>query len=145
MAISLGSTQPPAELSTESAMPTTVRVTLPAAPGMVSCVPSGTVTPLPGLGSLASTSCPGPSAQCPDCRVRSSTGPPGEARPATSIGPQGNSPPGPDCLGLTVTSANGPAAAVTSASRVVAASSALVALAGSTIAITCAPRWAANA
>ena len=63
LAISPGSTQPPAELSTESAMPTMVSVTLPAAPGMVSRVPSGMATLRPGLGSLASTSCPGPSAQ----------------------------------------------------------------------------------
>ncbi len=46
---------------------------------------------------------------------------------------------------MTVTSPNGPAAAVTAGSRRVAASSAPVAVAGSTVATTCAPCWAANA
>ena len=138
--------RPPSCL-TESAMPTTVSRALPAAPVIGELRAQRHRDAVAGLGSLASTIWPGRSAQCPDCRVRSSTGPPGAARPASVHRPPRDrrSPFGPDCFGVTVTSANGPAAAVTPGSRPVAASSAAVARAGSTTAITCAPCWAANA
>ena len=92
LAISPGSTQPPAELSTESAMPTMVSVTLPAAPGMVSCVPSGTETPLPGAGVAGQHQLPGPvrpvaglQGQVVDRAAR--RGPPGhEHRPQGHVG-----------------------------------------------------------
>src|SRR5579859_4736766 len=129
LAISLGSTQPPAELLTEAAMPTMVSTGLPGRLVMVSRVPSGMEKFEPGLGSLDRTTWPGRCAQCPDCRVRSSSGPPGEARPTSVVGGKVTSPP-PDpsacAFGVTVTSPNGPAAAVTPASRLVAARSAPV-------------------
>ncbi len=93
LAISLGTTQPAAELVTESATPTTVSTGFPGTPVMVSRVPSGMELSEPGLGSLDRTIWPGPRAQCPDCRVRSSTGPPGEARPTRVIEGRFSAPP----------------------------------------------------
>src|SRR5207244_12081851 len=72
---------------------------------------------------------------------------PAEARPAiVSVNGSGSPPLGPpDTDASTATSANGPAAAVTCGSLAVAASSAAVVLAGSTVTDRCAPRCAANA
>jgi hypothetical protein len=86
LAISAGTTQPPAELVTESAYPTTVSVGFPGRPVTTIFEPSTMKIRSPGDGSLAMTIWPGPSAQWPDCRVRSSIGPPAEARPASVIG-----------------------------------------------------------
>src|ERR1700728_4967102 len=81
----------------------------------------------------------------------SSTGPPGAARPASVIGgsPSSATPAGPPALIraviAAVTSANGPAAAVTTGRRLVAASSGSVTLAGLNVAVTSAPCCAAEA
>ncbi len=111
-----GVTQPSAEPVTDAARPTTVSV--PGRPGTVSWVPSGSGGRL--SSELDSTSWPGPWAQCPDWMTRSSTGPPGVARPARVSGRVG--PGRPASRAVTVAVANGPAAAVTSGSRLVAAS-----------------------
>src|ERR1700729_1915534 len=86
LAISAGVTQPAAELVTESAMPTTVSTAFPRRPVTTIWLPGDINTPLPGYGSLAITSWPGPSAQWQFWRVRSSIGPPAGARPTSSIG-----------------------------------------------------------
>src|SRR5450755_562909 len=144
-AISPGTTHPSAELVTEVATPTTVSTGRPGALVTVIFVPSGSPSCMSLDGLLARTSWPGRCAQCPDCRVTSSTGPPGEARPASVN--CGSDPFGPVTLascGVMLASAKGPAAAAAPGSRVVAASSAGAARAASTIATTCAPRCAAN-
>ncbi len=63
LAISLGTTQPPAELLTELATPTTVSTGFPGRLARVSRVPSVMVKFEPGLGSLDRTSWPGRVAQ----------------------------------------------------------------------------------
>src|SRR5580692_9195407 len=127
-----GVTQPSAEPVTDAATPTTVSV--PGRPVTVSWVPSGTAGRF--SSELDSTTWPGPRAQCPDWMTRSSTGPPGVARPArVSDGRVG---PGcPASRTVTVTSANGPAAAVTPGSRLVAASRAAVAWVVTTASAPC--------
>ena len=76
--ISAGSTQPSAVLVTEFAMPTTVSA----------CLPTVIVEPSwPGpLAFAESTTWLSLVAQWPCCRVRSSTGPPGEDRPTRFSG-----------------------------------------------------------
>src|ERR1700728_4571759 len=87
-AICPGTTQPPAEQVTEVAMPTTVRVGVPATPVAYSTLPSpvpGGRSPFGYTSALDSTTWPGRSAQRPDRRTTSSTGPPGETRPPRVI------------------------------------------------------------
>src|SRR6516225_8991938 len=145
-AISAGVTQAWAVLVIEVAVPTTVRCGEPGALFTVTGVPMATVAPWP---SVSSTTCPGCVAQWPDFSVRSSTGPPGEARPATvsccSMGRGGPDWPaggGTSMIVVTVAWGNGPAVAVTPGSRVVAASWPGEAV---LVAVTCEPCWAANA
>ena len=117
-AISAGRTQPSAESVTDVAMPTTVSVGLPGRAGHgelgAERQPSGSRRP----ESPDSTICPG--------RVRPVAGVQREIvdRAARRGAPrqgqrrQGDAgAPGADLVGVTVTSANGPAAAVTSGSR----------------------------
>ena len=112
------------------AVPTTVRRGEPGTLVTVICVPMPTrgAWPSGAWPSVSSTACPGCVAQWPAISVRSSTGPPGDARPTTVICWAGRETPNWPCAGgtsivaVTVVSGNGPAAAVTPASRVVAAS-----------------------
>src|SRR5262245_56043706 len=143
-AISRGTTQPSADWLIELAMPTTVNLGRPGTPTAVTCAPGGK----PNWKSLESTISPGRCAHRPCRRVRSSSGPPGEARPTSVSGGPVNCPPdpgGPGSCGVMVTSGYGPAAAVTCGSRVLAASWAVVALPESMAATRCAPCWAAKA
>src|SRR6516165_10307899 len=114
-AISAGATQAWAVLVIDVALPTTVRR-----------VPMPIPAPWP---SLCSTTCPGCVAQWPEISVRSSTGPPGDGRPTTVIcccvwrgGPDWPGGGGRSMVAVTVVWGNGPAAAVTPARWVVAAS-----------------------
>ena len=125
-AISAGATQAWAVWVIDVALPTTVRRGEPGTPITVICVPMRTPAPWP---SVSSTTCPGCVAQWPEINVRSSTGPPGEARPTTVIcccmgrkGPDWPGGGGTSIVAVTVVSGNGPAAAVTPGSRTVAAS-----------------------
>src|SRR5260370_26424741 len=146
-AISAGTTQPCAVSVIDVAKPTTVRCGDPGTPVTVICVPM----PIDGPIRMSfSTTCPGCVAQWPDSRVRSSTGPSGEERP-TMVSYSWKTPPGgPEWPGggvtgmfaVTVVSGNGPAAAVTPGSRVVAASWADEAL---VVAVTSDAPSAANA
>jgi hypothetical protein len=79
--ISAGSTQPSADWVIEVAMPTTVRPGDPGLPLTVIRVPSGTP-----VESRDSTTSPGRCGQRPCCRIRSSSGPPGAARPTRVSG-----------------------------------------------------------
>jgi len=76
-AISPGVTQACAVPVAEVAMPATVSVGKPGTPVTVTCDPASSGRP----DWLDNTICPGPWAQWPAVSVRSSTGPPGEARP----------------------------------------------------------------
>jgi len=76
-AISPGVTQPCAVPVADVAMPTTVSFGEPGAPVTVIFDPTPACRP----DWLDSTICPGPAAQWPAVSMRSSTGPPGEARP----------------------------------------------------------------
>src|SRR5579862_8480228 len=144
-AASAGSTQACAVWVIDVAKPTTSRRGDPGAPVTVTRAPTLT----PGPRSSPSTTCPTLVGQWPDFSVRSSTGPPGDARP-TTVSCVWNTPEGPDCpdggptgmVALTVVSGNGPAAAVTPGSRVVAASPAGE---PATVAVTSEPCCAANA
>src|ERR1700691_1899028 len=107
-ATSPGVTQPSAVFVTDVAMPTTVSAGLRGTLVAVITVPSGSARPLPD-----STTWPDWSAQWPACSTMSSTGPPGDARPASVIGGCAPPPTG----DRTVASANGPPAAVTCGSR----------------------------
>src|SRR6516165_7543914 len=78
--ISAGVTQAWAVWVIDLAKPTTVRCGDPGTPVTVICAPMATAGP-----RSVSTTCPGWVAQWPEVSVRSSTGPPGEARPATVI------------------------------------------------------------
>src|SRR6516225_2420848 len=140
-AISAGATQAWAVRVIEVARPTTVRGGEPGTPVTVTGDPMATPAPWP---SVSSTTCPGCVAQWPEVSVRSSTGPPGEARPATVIcccsgreGPDWPGGGGTSMVAVTVVWGNGPAAAVTPGKRVVAASWAADAL---VVAVTCEPR-----
>src|SRR5215472_6993959 len=123
-------------------MPTTVRD-----PGFLLAVirePSGRPRP----ESRESTISPGRCGQRPCSRLRSSSGPPGAARPTSVIGGAANVPPdpgGPGSIGVIVTSGNGPDDAVTPGSLPVAPSCAAVARPELTVATRWAPCWAANA
>ena len=133
----------------EVATPTTVSRGEPGTPCTVTCEPTGTGGPFPLSDQTIS---PGCRAQRPAVSVRSSTGPPGVARP-TRFSWVENTPWPPGFPGgaakvisaLTVTCGNGPEAAVTPGSLVVAASRAPEARAAFTAAVTCAPRCAAKA
>src|SRR5215468_2080832 len=81
-AISAGATQAWAVVVIDVAVPTTVRRGEPGTPVTVSCVPMPTREAWP---SVSTTACPGCVAQWPEISVRSSTGPPGDARPTTVI------------------------------------------------------------
>src|SRR5215468_3336100 len=112
-AISAGSTQPAAVSVIDLATPTTVSTGCPGALVTVIWLPmSCAVGPGPLWKSRESTISPGRRAHRPASRVRSSTGPPGEARPATVAGGR-VMPPWVLTRGVMVASANGPAAAVT--------------------------------
>src|SRR6266550_7117621 len=147
-ASSAGVTQAWAVPVAEVATPTTVSRGEPGTPLTVTRAPTATDGPLPLPDQTTSPAC---RAHRPAVSVRSSTGPPGEARPTRSIGPE-NTPtcPGPwgavkvTCA-VTVVSGNGPDAAVTPGSLVVAASRAEEAWTAFTAAVTCAPRWLAKA
>src|SRR6516165_241648 len=120
-ATSAGATQAWAVLVIDVALPTTVRRGEPGTPVTVICVPMPTRDAWP---SVSTTACPGCVAQWPEISVRSSTGPPGDARPTTVIcwvadWPGGG---GTSMVAVTVVWGNGPAAAVTPARWVVAAS-----------------------
>ena len=143
-AISAGSTQPSAVLVIDLATPTTVSTGCPGTLVTVIWLPMSCVTGPPLLKSRESTISPGRCAQRPASSVRSSTGPPGDARPATVAGGR-VIPPCALIRGVMVASANGPAAAVTCGSRRVAASWPASALAASTLAVASAPRCAAKA
>ncbi len=67
-------------------MPTTVSFGRPGALVTVTFVPSDRSSWKSLAGLNASTTWPARRGQCPECRVRSSTGPPGEARPANVSG-----------------------------------------------------------
>ena len=111
-------------LVTEVATPTTVSFGLPGTPASVITTPRPTLAPDPVSARLReTTTCPVAVAQCPDDSTTSSTGPPAEDRPA-SVNAWNTTPgvSGTAADALTVASANGPAAAVTPASRAVAAS-----------------------
>jgi len=145
-AISAGTTQACAVSVAEVATPTTVRFGEPGTPITVTCAPTDTAGPRPDRDHTTS---PGRWAQRPAVSVRSSTGPPGDARPArASWSWKMPWPPSgalkPTCA-RTVSSGNGPAAAVTPGSVVVAVARAAEARPVSTAAVTCAPRCAANA
>ena len=137
-AISAGSTHACPVRVTEVAVPTTVRRGEPGTPLSVICVP-GWTSPLP-WPLLAHTTSAVVRTQRPEVRVRSSTGPPGEVRPVSVMGTS-SAPTAPGVLisAVTVVSGNGPDAAVTPGSRVVAASRAAEAFDVSTCAATCAP------
>src|ERR1019366_5488095 len=144
-----GTTQAPAVAVIEVAYQTTVSLGFPGAVVTVSLLPSaGDIACAPVCPLLDSTIWPGLRAQWPWVRVRSSTGPPGDARPATvpvtlrtggrppgadlgAAGPPPCEPAGADraAWSVAVTIGNGPAAAVTSASRLAEARPAGVALA----------------
>src|SRR5262249_23076224 len=124
-AISAGGTQAGAVVVIDVAVPTTVRRGEPGTPVTVSCVPMPIPAPWP---SLCSTTCPGCVAQWPEISVRSSTGPPGDARPTTVIcccvwreGPDWPGGGGRSMVAVTVVWGNGPAAAVTPARPLVPA------------------------
>src|ERR1700733_8763417 len=133
-----GRTQPSAVLVTELAMPTTVSTWLP----ILIVAPSW-------LGALAladSTTWLSLVAQWPACRVRSSTGPPGDDRATRFSGVEIV----PSIWGIvtcavTLADANGPATAVTPVTFVAAVSCAAVTADVSTVTATSAPRCAANA
>jgi len=131
-----GSTQASAVPVTESAIPTTVSF----------CDPTVTVEPVKTPAPRAITICALPAGQLPSSSVRSSTGPPGEERP-TIRSESADVPgvPGTATCAVTVTLEYGPAAAVTPASRVVAAISDDGATEGSTTVVTSAPLCRANA
>src|SRR5262249_19594842 len=79
-----GTTHAPPVPVIERAYPTTVSRGFPGAEVTVSLVPSGAdIVGPPCCTLLDSTIWPGRCAQWPEVRVRSSTGPPGEARPIT--------------------------------------------------------------
>src|SRR5215472_2133804 len=79
-----GATQAPAVPVIERAYPTTVSLGFPGAEVTVTLAPSGAGIVGPLCGTLLdSTIWPGRCAQWPEVRVRSSTGPPGDARPTT--------------------------------------------------------------
>src|SRR5215470_4348073 len=144
-ASSAGVTQAWAVPVTELATPTTVSRGDPGTPVTVMCDPTDTGGPSPLSDHTTSPAC---RAQRPAVSVRSSTGPPGEARP-TRFNCVENTPVPLDPVKLTcafaVVSGNGPEAAVTPGSLVVAASWAAEAWVALTVAVTCAPRCAANA
>src|SRR5215469_11682330 len=143
VAICAGSTQPSAVSVNDLATPTTVSFGCPGALVTMIWLPMSCAV-RPGLGKLReSTISPGRRAHRPASRVRSSTGPPGEARPATVTGGS-VMPPWVLIRGVMVASANGPAAAMTCGSPRVAASWPVVALDESMLAATSAPRCAAN-
>src|SRR5262249_33594985 len=126
-AICAGSTQPSAVSVIDLATPTTVSTGCLGALVMVIWVPMSCAV-RPGLGkSRDSTISPGRCAHRPASSVRSSTGPPGDARPATVTSGR-VMPPWALIRGVMVASANGPAAAVTCRSRPVAASLACLVL-----------------
>jgi hypothetical protein len=131
-----GSTQASAVPVTESATPTTVSF----------CDPAVTVDPGNTPVPRSITIWLPPSGQWPSSSVRSSTRPPGEGRPTTRS-ESGDEPgtPGTVTCAVTKTPGYGPAAAVTPASRVVAAICGWVATDGFTAAVTSAPFWRANA
>src|SRR5262249_47125728 len=79
----LGLARVPPVLLREAGWPGAVGVGFRVPLLMISRVPSGVETLEPGLGSLDKTMWPSRCAQWPDCRVRSSIGPPGEARPTS--------------------------------------------------------------
>src|SRR5215467_206504 len=112
-AIPAGSTHASAVSVIDLATPTTVSTGCPGALVTVIWLPMSCAT---GAGPLwksrESTISPGRRAHRPASRVRSSTGPPGEARPATVAGGR-VMPPWVLTRGVMVASANGPAAAVT--------------------------------
>src|SRR5215471_14767689 len=112
-AIPAGSTHASAVSVIDLATPTTVSTGCPGALVTVIWLPMSCAT---GAGPLwksrESTISPGRCAHRPASSVRSSTGPPEEARPATVAGCRGM-PPWVLTRGVMVASANGPAAAVT--------------------------------
>ena len=132
----------------EVATPTTVSRGEPGTPCTVRCEPTEACGPFPLPDQTTSPAC---RAQRPAVSVRASTGPPGDARP-TRFSWVENTPwaPGPAdgavklISALTVTCGNGPEAAVTPGSLVVAASRAEETWAFTT-AVTCAPRCVAKA
>jgi len=112
-AISAGSTHASAVSVIDLATPTTVSTGCPGALVTVIWLPMSCVTRAgPLWKSRESTISPGRCAHRPASRVRSSTGPPGEARPATVAGCR-VMPPWVLTRGVMVASANGPAVAVT--------------------------------
>src|SRR5215468_8023318 len=116
-AISAGSTQPLAVSVIDLATPTTVSTGCPGALVTVIWVPMSCAAVLgPPWKSRERTISPGRCAHRPASSVRSSTGPPEEARPATVAGCS-VTPPSVLIRGVMVASANGPAAAVTCGSR----------------------------
>ena len=126
------------------ARPTTVNRGWPGALVTVIESPSEAKPPRP----LASTTiCPGRCAQWPDWSATSSTGPPGDERPATDSGGSGTGAGYPldSSVPEISATANGPAAAVTGARPRVAASADGVTREGSMLATMCAPRCEANA
>src|SRR5215468_4577162 len=143
-AISAGSTQPLAVSVIDLATPTTVSTGRPGALVTVIWVPMSCAAGPTPLKSRVSTISPGRCAHRPASSVSSSTGPPGDARPAT-VADGRVIPPCALTRGVMVASANGPAAAVTCGSRRVAASWPAVTLAASMLAVTSAPRCAVNA
>src|SRR5215472_2380410 len=111
-AISAGSTHASAVSVIDLATPTTVSTGCSGALVTVILVPMSCVGEPGYWKSRESTISPGRCAHRPASRVRSSTGPPGEARPATVAGCR-VLPAWVLTRGVTVASANGPAAAVT--------------------------------
>ena len=139
-----GSTQAAAVWVIELAKPTIVRWGDPGTPVTVSWVPMLSPGPLMSLRTIW-FGCVG---QWPDSSVRSSTGPPGDARP-TRVSCCWKTPGGPwpgggvnGTVAVMVVSGKGPAAAVTPGRCAVAASWAAEAWA---VAVTSEPCWAANA
>src|SRR5215470_19144781 len=115
-AISAGSTHAAAVSVIDLATPTTVSTGCPGALVTVIWVPTSCAGGPGYWKSRESTISPGRRAHRPASSVRSSTGPPGEERPATVAGDRVI----PPCVltrGVMVASAYGPAAAVTCGSR----------------------------
>ena len=143
-----GTTQPSAVLVAEVPTPTIVSFGLPGALVSVITWPWLRPCPAPVPARLPEiTICPVAAGQCPDDSAMSSTGPPGDERPASVSAGNCTGPwtAGTVAVTVTVASANGPAAAVTPASRPVAASSAAGAFRAFTVTVASAPCCAANA
>src|SRR5262249_56391966 len=107
-----GRTQPLAVSVIDLATPTTVSTGCVGALVTVIWVPMSCAAEPGPLKSRESTISPGRCAHRPASSVRSSTGPPGDARPATVFGGRVN-PPCALTREVMVASANGPAAALT--------------------------------